>query len=371
MISVEEIDLPPLSLRTDVSRESLEELAESIETEGLIQPILVRPKKDRYELIVGERRVRAAIYANVPKIPAIIRDISDEEASRSRLIENINRRDLEIWERVDGIRFHMKMYGLTHKQMADKLHVSPETLKNWFSLADRTSPKIKSSPEFRKLPPAYLMRLTKYDDETQERFARAIISKGLGKYQILKLTDLYDQDPRADIDELARRLKEEYAEIVTLVPKEEAEKVKRKRAEERKRAKKKVREEKLKSHLRPREKPKEEKPKEEKALVVRVMPKELEELDIPFIKVRSLINGIKPTMVIETNKWRMEGSNHFDLMLAFSHIDTFLWVSLETLCRLYGIEVMASYRRGDWDSIIKHDTQDLVMTEELYKKFFL
>lgn len=103
--------------------------------------------------------------------------------------------------------------------------------------------------------------------------------------------------------------------------------------------------------------------------------------DIPFIKVRSLINGIKPTMLIETNKWRMEGANHFDLMLAFSHIDTFLWVSLEALCRLYGIEVpedklggekvVAYYRRGDWDSIMKHIGQDLVMTEELYKKFFL
>ena len=103
--------------------------------------------------------------------------------------------------------------------------------------------------------------------------------------------------------------------------------------------------------------------------------------DIPFIKVRSLINGIKPTMIIEPNKWRMEGSNHFDLMLAFSHIDTFLWVSLEMLCRVYGIEVpeeriggrevMESYRSRDWETIIKHSKQDLVMTEELYKKFFL
>lgn len=103
--------------------------------------------------------------------------------------------------------------------------------------------------------------------------------------------------------------------------------------------------------------------------------------DIPFIKVRSLIKSIEPTIRIETNKWRMEGSNHFDLMLAFSHIDRFLWVALETLCRLYDIEVpedklsgrevMACYRRRDWDSIIKHNRQDLVMTDELYKKFFL
>jgi ParB family chromosome partitioning protein len=281
MISVEDIDLPPLSLRTDVSQESLKELSESLETEGLIQPILLRPKEGRYELVVGERRVRAAIYANVPKIPAIIRDISDEEASRLRLIENINRRDLEIWETVDGIKAHMKMYGLTLEQMADKLHITPETLGRWFTLAERTAPKIKSSPELRKLPPAYLMSLTKYDDKTQERFARAILSKELGKYQILKLTGLFDQDPRADIDELARLVKEGYAEIVTLVPKEEAEKIKRKRAKERKKEKTMVKKEALEKHLRPRE-PKEEKPEEEKAPVVREMPKELQELSLPF-----------------------------------------------------------------------------------------
>jgi len=281
-ISIEDIDLPPLGLRTDVSKESLKELAESLETEGLIQPIVVRPKEDRYEIVVGERRVRAAIYANMPKIPAIVRDVSDEGANRLRLIENINRRDLEIWEKVDGIKAHMKMYGLILEQMADKLHVKPDTLKDWFTLASRTSPKIKSSPEFRKMPPAYLLYLTKYDDETQERFARAIYSNKLGKYQISKLIDLFEQDPRRDIDELARSLKEEYVEITTLIPKKEKERIERKRAKERKEARKKVKEEELKPYLRPKEKPKVAKPEEEKAPVVRVMPKELQELSLPF-----------------------------------------------------------------------------------------
>ena len=289
IISIEEIDLPPLSLRTDVSKESLEELAESLETEGLIQPILVRPKEGRYEVVAGERRVRAAIYANIPKILAVVRDIKDDEASRLRLIENINRKDLEIWEKVDGIKFHMKMYGLTLEQMAKLLHKKPETLESWFTLARRTSPKIKSSPEFRELPPAYLMWLTKYDDETQERFARAIISNRLGKYQISKLIDLFEQDPRADINELARRLKEGYVEVVTLVPKKEADKIKKKRAKERKKKKKRVKKEELEKHLRPREEPKEEKPEEKKALVGMEMPRELEELNLPFTRKEEIM----------------------------------------------------------------------------------
>ena len=276
MISVEEIDLTPLSLRTDVSKESLKELAESLETEGLIQPILVRPKEERYELVVGERRVRAAIYANIPKIPAVVRDVKDEEANRLRLIENINRRNLEIWEKVDGIKLHMKMYGLTLEQMAKLLHKSVKTLQDWFGLAERTSPKIRSSPELRKLPTGVLARITKYNDETQERFARAISHERLNHYQVAKLIELFDQDPRADIDELARRVKEGYEIVMTLKPKEEAEKIKKREARKRRKARKKVKEEELKPHLRPR------KPKEEKAPVVKAMPSELQELSLPF-----------------------------------------------------------------------------------------
>lgn len=277
MISIEEIDLPSLSLRTDVSKEGLKELVESLETEGFIQPIVVRPKEDKYEIIVGERRVRAAIYANIPKIPAIVRDVKDDEANRLRLIENINRRDLEIWEKVDGIKFHMKMFGLTVEQMAKLLHKSPDTLESWFSLARRTSPKIKSSPQFRKLPTSILFSITKYNDEVQDKFAKAIWRAKLTKEQVRKLTDLFDQDPRVDIDELARRVKEEYVKVATLVPREKAEKIKRKEARERKKKKKRVKKEELEKHLRPREKP-----KEEKALVTMEMPKKLQEFSLPF-----------------------------------------------------------------------------------------
>ena len=312
LISVEEIDLPPLSLRTDVSKESLKELAESLETEGFIQPILVRPRDDRYELIVGERRVRAAIYANKLKIPAIVRDIKDDDASRLRLIENINRMDFEIWEKVDGIKAHMKMYGITLEQMAKLLHKKVKTLKNWIAMAESTSPKIKSSSELRKLPIGVVSKITKYNDQTQERFARAILHEGLNAYQVNKLTDLFDQDPRADIDEVAKRVKEGYEIVMTLKPKEEAEKIKRREARKRRKARKKVKEEELKPHLRPRM-PKEEKPpEEEKVPVVIQPPKELQELDIPFtMKERITKLTVLPDVQVRMGKAIVE--HKFDL----------------------------------------------------------
>lgn len=105
--------------------------------------------------------------------------------------------------------------------------------------------------------------------------------------------------------------------------------------------------------------------------------------DIPFIYIRSLINKIEltPTVGINQNKWRLEQSNHYDLMLAFSGIDSFQWVSLEILCRMNGItvsdnrtdyeDIEESYKKSEWDPIIEHNKQDLVMTEELYKKILV
>lgn len=107
------------------------------------------------------------------------------------------------------------------------------------------------------------------------------------------------------------------------------------------------------------------------------------QFDIPFIHVRTFVNGIKtiPTVGINRNKWRMEQSNHFDLMFAFSGMDNFQWVSLETLCRMNEIEVPKNrtrldqmiefHREGKWEPLIEHNKQCLMMIEALFKKVFL
>ena len=100
--------------------------------------------------------------------------------------------------------------------------------------------------------------------------------------------------------------------------------------------------------------------------------------DIPFIYVRSRINKVRPTVKISTYKYGMETSNHFDCMLALSHIDAFQWVSLEILCKANGIpvpdnresgEMIANlYEKGDWNAILKHNKICLKLTEKLYEK---
>lgn len=100
--------------------------------------------------------------------------------------------------------------------------------------------------------------------------------------------------------------------------------------------------------------------------------------DLPFLNIRSRINGIFPSVEINTNKWRMWFSNHFDCMLALSHLGILLNVRLEIACRMLGIKVKDSamrgadipslYKIGRWDEIEKHCVHDLELTEQLYLK---
>lgn len=100
--------------------------------------------------------------------------------------------------------------------------------------------------------------------------------------------------------------------------------------------------------------------------------------DIPFIYVRSRINKVRPTVEICTYKYAMEKSNHFDCMLALSHLNTFPWVSLEILCKAYGIPVPPDRKSGetitnlyenrDWEAILEHNKGCLKLIEKLYEK---
>jgi DNA polymerase elongation subunit (family B) len=102
------------------------------------------------------------------------------------------------------------------------------------------------------------------------------------------------------------------------------------------------------------------------------------EFDVPFLSLRSISNGKKPTFRIATDKWKMETSNHFDCMHALSMKGSFSWVSLEMACRLLGIEIPNDrvkatrleelYKAKDWEAIRKRTSQDLRLTEQLFLK---
>jgi len=129
--------------RVDMRPETLSELADSIKSRGLVQPILVRPLKSpsagesaRYEIIAGERRWRAAQMAGITEIPAIIRDVPDESAVAMSLIENIQREDLNPLEEARALKRLIEEFGLTHQAAAEAVGRSRAAVSNLLRLME-------------------------------------------------------------------------------------------------------------------------------------------------------------------------------------------------------------------------------------------
>ncbi len=127
--------------RTRMDEGSLYELAESIKAQGVMQPILVRPVgPSRYEIIAGERRVRAARLAGLDEVPVLVKDVPDESAAAMALIENIQREDLNPLEEAHGLKRLTDEFGLTHEQAAQAVGRSRSAASNLLRLLNLTEP---------------------------------------------------------------------------------------------------------------------------------------------------------------------------------------------------------------------------------------
>jgi len=127
--------------RTRMDEGSLYELAESIKAQGVMQPILVRPvAPGRYEIIAGERRMRAARLAGLDEVPVLVREVPDEAAAAMALIENIQREDLNPLEEAQGLKRLTDEFGLTHEQAAQSVGRSRSAASNLLRLLNLTEP---------------------------------------------------------------------------------------------------------------------------------------------------------------------------------------------------------------------------------------
>jgi len=135
--------------RVDMREESLEELAESVRAQGLIQPIMVRPVRGgggpptRYEIVAGERRWRAAQLAGLHAVPAVVRDISDKTAVAVALIENIQREDLNPLEQARALRRLVEEFQMTHAEAGEAVGRSRASVSNLLRLLDLPEPLLR------------------------------------------------------------------------------------------------------------------------------------------------------------------------------------------------------------------------------------
>ncbi|MDH3439198.1 MAG: ParB/RepB/Spo0J family partition protein [Gammaproteobacteria bacterium] len=170
--------------RIDIRQDTLEELAKSIQVQGVVQPIVARPikkagKTQRYEIVAGERRWRAAQMAGLHEIPAVVRVIPDEAAIAMSLIENIQREDLNPLEEARALDRLIREFDLKHQEAADAVGRSRASVSNLLRLLD-LSDKVKPLLESREIEMGHARALLAISDETQQfDAARQVVKGGL------------------------------------------------------------------------------------------------------------------------------------------------------------------------------------------------
>ena len=165
--------------RTRMDADALAELADSIRAQGVIQPILVRPAGgDRYEIIAGERRFRAAQMAGLAEVPVTVRDVPDEAALAMALIENIQREDLNPLEEAQGVQRLVREFTFTHEQAAAAIGRSRSATSNLLRLLNLAAPVQEMLMEGR-LDMGHARALLAVDAATQVQLGHQIVLKGL------------------------------------------------------------------------------------------------------------------------------------------------------------------------------------------------
>jgi len=165
--------------RMRMTEEALDELAESIRVQGIIQPILVRElATGEYEIVAGERRWRAAQRAGLEQVPALVRKINDETAMAVALIENIQRENLNPIEEASGFQRLMDEFGMTHQEIADTVSRSRSAVSNLLRLLN-LEPTVREMVEQQKLEMGHARALLAISGTAQRKLAEQVVEEAL------------------------------------------------------------------------------------------------------------------------------------------------------------------------------------------------
>ncbi len=190
-VAVEMIRPNPDQPRKSFNNESLIELSQSIRSNGIIQPVVVRKEDEKYVIIAGERRYRAAIMADLTEIPVIIKNYDDLQVKEISLIENLQREDLNAIEEAEAIKELMTAHGLTQDEIAQKLGKSRSALANTLRLLNLTN-EVKELVKSGKLSAGHARALLPVVDPlAQIRMATECVNEGWSVREIEKQVKYY------------------------------------------------------------------------------------------------------------------------------------------------------------------------------------
>ena len=183
-IPIDLIDRNPFQTRSHMDEEQLEELASSIKANGVVQPILVRPLANgRFQLIAGERRWRASQRAGKETVPAILRQVSDEQAMEITIVENLQRADLNPMEQARAFERLSREFHMTQEQMAQRTGKDRATVANFLRLL-KLPPTVQTRVETAEISFGHARALLALDDhERIEKAAQRIVSLSLSVRQ--------------------------------------------------------------------------------------------------------------------------------------------------------------------------------------------
>jgi ParB family chromosome partitioning protein len=220
-IELRKIQPNRLNPRLEFTKAGLDELADSIRQVGLIEPIIVRPKVDGYEVVVGERRYRAAQQAGLERVPVMVRDYTDQEVMELNLIENIQREDLSAVEKAkicQQLRDRFTDRYPTWASIAERIGVDESAVRNWvrtLGLPEEMQ-AIIAPKEFQRVPPGKVdfmtvLRITKTvpDTERQVEIAREFARQQVSSREAGKMLKEVVREPEKPVQEVVRQVREE------------------------------------------------------------------------------------------------------------------------------------------------------------------
>ncbi|GIW79649.1 MAG: chromosome partitioning protein ParB [Gemmatales bacterium] len=177
-VPLEQIRHNPFQPRKDFDADELSSLSESIKTCGILQPLIVRPAADGFELVAGERRLRAAQAAGFTQVPVRIVDFNDQQTIEAALIENIQRTDLNPIEKAQGFRDYLERFNMTQEQLAARLGLDRSTISNLINLLELPA-EVQEAVRLEQISLGHAKVLKGLSDpEEQIALCREIIARG-------------------------------------------------------------------------------------------------------------------------------------------------------------------------------------------------
>jgi ParB family chromosome partitioning protein len=178
-VPVDAIEKNPYQPRKTFDDDDLSSLRESIKNHGVLQPLVVRQVGERFQLIAGERRLRAAEAAGLRAVPVTVVDFNDQQSFEAALVENIQRADLNPIEKAQGFKEYLARYEITHEQLAARLGLSRPTISNLVALLELPS-EVQDAVRRGELSVGHAKALKGLADPArQQSVAREIIARGL------------------------------------------------------------------------------------------------------------------------------------------------------------------------------------------------